>query len=138
MNKYVLDSSAWIEYLAGTPTGELVVRYITEKGAEIYTTGLIVAEVLVKFLREEYTTEEAISTITAFSNFIPYTLPLAGETSKIYVETRKQKNKFSLADAHILATARALGAKVITCDSDFLEAPETIYIAKNIHPQTRE
>ncbi|MBI2576162.1 PIN domain-containing protein [Candidatus Woesearchaeota archaeon] len=51
--KYVVDSSAWIEYLRGTEKGPQV-RVLFEKGHEFFTTGVCVAEIIAKFRKEGF------------------------------------------------------------------------------------
>ncbi|MBI4148410.1 PIN domain-containing protein [Candidatus Woesearchaeota archaeon] len=118
MNKIVVDSSAWIEYFAGREKGKKIRDIITE-GTSIFVTGLIVAEVSTKFLKNSMPAEDAISAMKSLATLLPFDFQLGHDAAQIYVHERKTKSKFGLADAHVLAAARIIQAKVITCDSDF-------------------
>jgi len=126
MSKLVVDSSAWVEYFLGTEKG----RAIREKfkNQELLTTGLIASEVGMKFLRDVGGSEEVFTALKSLSLLIPFDFYLAEQTSEIYVKHRKSKPKFGLADAHVLAAARIIGAKVLTCDNDFVGIPDAIII----------
>lgn len=128
MSNIVIDSSAWIEYFAGTKKGLLVRSWVQKPGMTIFTTGLIVSEVCTKFLKDSQpidTLEEMFTNLTVLQQF-DYALGI--ETAKIYVKERKSRPKFGLADAHVLAAARRSRAKVITCDHDFSGVSEAVVI----------
>ena len=125
-NKYLLDSSAWIEYFAGTEKGMKIKQFIND--AQIYTTGVIVAEVSTHFLKKGLHAGEAISAIRSLAQLVHFDFNLGQKSAEIYIKERKTQGKFGLADAHVVATARTVQAKLITCDYDFLSISEAIVI----------
>lgn len=126
MSKIILDSSAWIEYLSGTAKGMQVREEISQ--SIIYTITIIAAEVFVKYIKEKKDVRDAMIAIQTLATLVNVDFNLVQAAAQIYVSHRKVKGKFSLADAHIVATARLLDAKIITCDTDFLGIPEVIVI----------
>jgi predicted nucleic acid-binding protein len=128
MSKLIVDSSAWIEYFAGSERGGHVREHLTRKETAVFITGFIAAEVAMKFLKEGRTSEEAIDPLRTLAALAPFDLRTAQETAELYIQQRKLKPKFGLADAHVLATAQALGADVLTCDHDFTGLPNATVI----------
>lgn len=128
MSKIVLDTSAWIEYYAGTDRGRQVHARITDQNAKVFTTGLIVAELAAKFLRESKSAGEVINSVGALASLVPSDFRLGEEAAEIYVQQRRIRGKFSLVDAHAVAAARLVGGKVITCDHDFSGLREVVVI----------
>ena len=51
--KYIIDSFAWIEYLEGSKLGEKVREAILNKGNEIFSLNLCIAEVVSKAKRKK-------------------------------------------------------------------------------------
>lgn len=135
MVKTVIDTYAWIEFFSGTEIG-LKVKDILENSEEIYTPGVVLAEIARKFFREgkeNVFINSRLELITAASNITGIDAELAIEAAKCYLElmenARKSKlNTPSLFDAIILATCRSLESKVVTGDEHFKNLPETIWI----------
>ena len=50
--KYLIDTSAWIEYLNGSESGEKVNKILKNRN-EIYVISLIISEVISKVKRKE-------------------------------------------------------------------------------------
>ena len=133
--KTVIDTYAWIEFFSGTEKG-LKVKDILENSEEIYTPGVVLAEIARKFFREgkeNVFINSRLELITAASNITGIDAELAFEAAKCYLElmenARKSKlNTPSLFDAIILATCRSLESKVVTGDEHFRNLPETIWI----------
>jgi len=133
--KTVIDTYAWIEIFIGSKNGEKA-REILQEADETYTPDIVTAEIARKYLREgmrEQTILERLTTIEETSDIIPIDKNIAIESAKCYLElsgrakTRKLKAP-SLFDAIILATAKALDAKLVTGDEHFKEIHETLWI----------
>ena len=135
--KTVIDTYAWIEIFIGSKSGEKA-KETLQKAEETYTPDVVIAEIARKYLREgmkEQTIRERLTTIEETSEIIPIDKNIAFESAKCYLElmekakTRKLKAP-SLFDAIVLATARTLGAKLVTGDEHFEEINETLWIGK--------
>jgi len=135
--KTVIDAYAWIEIFIGSKSGEKA-KEILQKAEETYTPDVVIAEIARKYLREgmkEQIILERLTTIEETSEIIPIDKNIAFESAKCYLElmekakTRKLKAP-SLFDAIVLATARTLGAKLVTGDEHFEEINETLWIGK--------
>jgi len=126
MNRYIIDSSAWIEYFTGSAKGAKV-RALLSK-AQLFTTGVIAAEISIHFIRKGLSAGDAITAMKSQARIFEFDYTLGERTAETYVKRRKTHPKFGLADAHVLAAARLHKAKVITCDHDFSGLPETILI----------
>ena len=115
-NKYIVDSSAWIEYLEATPQGSKVAKIIEAESNEIITPNIVVAEVASKIIRKGGNHKIAINAIRtlskpAYEEQNDYFL--AGETHSTLIQKIRG---ISLADAIILTLAEKENAKIITKD----------------------
>ena len=128
MGNLVVDSSAWIEYFMGTDRGRKVRKHLAHQDIRVFTTGPIVTEVISKFLREGQPIGEVVEALHTLAVVIHFDLDLAKSTAEIYVRQRRIKSKFGLIDAHIVAAARLVQGKVLTCDQDFVEFKEALVL----------
>ncbi len=128
MNKLLLDSSAWIEYLKGTDKGRKVRENVFQPDTEIFTTWLIAAEICSKFIRESRNTDEIILAISSLAALVSLDYESAQQTAATYIKERNKKSKFGLADAHVVTAARKIGARILTFDNDFENIPEAIIL----------
>jgi len=135
--KLVIDTYAWIEFFLGSEKGELVKKLLLS-AEEIYTPSVVLAEIARKYVSEdlsEKTIEKRLKFIKKVSIIIEIDQELALKAGKTYFELvehakrRKLKQRPGLIDAIILATARKLGAKIVTGDQHFKGLEETIWIA---------
>lgn len=121
----VVDSSAWLEYLAGGP-GARVFAAPLLKTSELIVPAVVVTEVTRKVLRERG--REAALQVRALleqGTVVDLDKHLAFLAARLGVEHR-----LPLADSMIYATARACGATVWTQDEDFAGLPNVRYFPK--------
>lgn len=123
---FVLDSSAWIEYVRGTLKGKKIRDYIEQ--SNLLITGVVVAEVSINFMRSSGSSTEAVTVLSSKAKLVPFDFEIGKNSAEIYLGVRKTNEKFSLADAHIVAVAKAHGAKILSCDNDFTGIPGAIVI----------
>ncbi len=128
MNKLVVDSSAWLEYFFGTEKGKKVRTHLAKMKTFIPITGITVAEVCKRYLRQNQSPEFALNALRSLTILDPFDYELGEATAQIVIQQRKSHTKFSTADAHIVALARKHKAKILTCDYDFIGIPEAIII----------
>lgn len=126
MNKLLFDTSAWIEYLDGSEKGMRVRDYFAHSYPLV--TGMIAAELFSVFVRKEKPVEIAVNAVRTTAELVPINFEVAHRTAHIYQHQRKKKPKFGIIDAHIVAAAKINGARIVTCDTDFLGIPEAIVI----------
>jgi len=128
--KYVIDSFAWLEYFMGSPRGKAVKEIIDSSADEKFTPAICVAEVYAKSLKNEG--EAMAETRRNFMRDRGAVASLdegrAVEAAKIDVAKKREVYRWGLADSIVLATARELGAKVVTGDSHFKGLQEVIMI----------
>jgi len=127
MNRYVIDSYAWIEYLDGSDSG-LKVRDILMSDAELFTISISVAEIISRTKRRQKDVDVAYNTIIRNSKIINVNEELGREAGIRHAEIRAKIKDFGLADALILTAARKLGAKILTGDPHFKSFKEVILI----------
>ncbi len=123
---YVIDTSIWIEYFAGSSKG-IKIKEIIEK--EVIATSIFaIAEISDKYEREGMQSEKVISFIQSKAVIIPLTVELCVSAAKIKKKYRKIKEKFGIADAIHLSTAQDLKATFLTADNDFKEIENVILV----------
>ena len=121
----LVDTSAWIEWLIGSPVGETVAEHLPEKSAWLVPT--MVQLELAKWLTRERSEEKADQVI-AFTQ-VCSVAPLDTEIALAAAEACRTHG-LATADAIILATARAHDADLLTCDHHFKDLPDVILIPK--------
>ena len=112
--RYVLDSWAWYEYFEGSAAGFRIRPYVEEGSASLYTSAISVAEL--------------VSAITSLSAIVAADLAIASSAGRIHSDLRKIYADAGLADAFVVATARRVGAKVLTGDPHFSKIKDVILI----------
>ena len=110
----IVDTSAWIEWLIASPTGEKVEKHLPDTDAWLVPT--MVQLELAKWLTRE-AGEDKADQVIAFTQ-ICNVVPLDTEIALAAAEACRE-HKLATADAIIFATARAHGAELITCDAHF-------------------
>ena len=131
MNRYVLDSWAWLEYLNGTEKGVEVEAYL-RKG-EIFTNIVAVTEIVSKTQRMGKDANVALSAIGSLSRIVNLNVIFAKETGVLHAAMKKTRPNFSLGDAFTLNTAKNLRCKVLAGDPDFKGLKEAIMVTSS-HP----
>jgi len=113
--KYLIDSSAWIEYYLGENVN-LKVLIETE---DIATPVLVIAELSDKFAREGEDFNGFFKFIHSRAKVIPLDIGVALDSGSFKIQMRKKFKQFGLADALIYLSAEALNAQLVTCDIHF-------------------
>ncbi len=117
MNRFIVDSYAWIEYLNGSPKGAHVEELLED--AEAWTPTPVVAEVTSKVLRSGGDAGIAWQAMRAWSIVLPLDAETARAAGALHATYRARVPDFALTDAVVLAFARKLNAKVLTGDPHF-------------------
>ncbi len=121
----LVDTSAWVEWLIGSPTGDKLAEHLPEQADWLVPT--IVQLELNKWLTREVGEDKADQVI-AFTQ-VCSVLPLDTEIALAAAEACRE-HKLATADAIIFATARAKGATLLTCDAHFDRLPGVTLIEK--------
>ena len=121
----LVDSSAWIEWLIGSPVGEIIVEHLPEQDAWLIPT--MVQFELAKWLTRECgeSIADQVIAFTHVCNIAPLDTEIALAAAEIC-----RLHGLPSADAIILATARAHDADLLTCDRHFEGLPGVILIPK--------
>ena len=110
----VVDTSAWIEWLAGSPLGKKLGKEIPEKARCIVPT--IVQLELSKWLVRELGEDQADQVIAYTQKCV--VVPLDTAIALMAADLHRA-HKLATADAIVYATARQQGADLLTCDRHF-------------------
>jgi predicted nucleic acid-binding protein len=122
----VVDTSAWIEWMADSPAGRAVSEALPERGDWLVPT--LVQLELSKWLSRERGESDADKVI-AFSQTCQV-VDLDTRTALLAADLCAQF-KLATADAVIYATARVAEAELLTCDAHFQGLEGVIFIPKN-------
>ena len=115
----VVDTSAWIEWLTASALGQKLGKQFPDKAQCIVPT--IVQLELSKWLVREAGEEQADQVI-AFTQkcvVVPLDTPIALLAADLH-----RQHKLATADAIVYATAKHMGADLLTCDAHFEGLPE--------------
>jgi len=110
----LVDTSAFIEWLTGSSTGESVVPHLPRR--EEWLVPTIVQLELSKWLTRE-AGEDKADQVIAFTQMC-VVADLNTETALSAAEISRT-HKLATADAIVYATARAHAADILTCDAHF-------------------
>jgi predicted nucleic acid-binding protein len=122
---YVVDTSAWIEWLTGSTIGKKLGKQIKDKAQCIVPT--IVQLELSKWLVRELGEAEADQVLAYTQKCI--VVPLDTNIALLAAELHRE-HKLATADAIVYATARQQGALLLTCDTHFEGLPDVELFAK--------
>jgi toxin FitB len=121
----VVDTSAWIEWMLGSPIGKRLSPELPDNDQWIVPT--IIQYELARWTARELP-EFAATAALAFST------QLVVKPLDTHLATRAadygHKHKLALADSIIYATAMDASADLLTCDAHFAELPGVVYFAK--------
>jgi predicted nucleic acid-binding protein len=123
--KYVVDSSGWVEYLGNGSKADAFAKYL-EVSETLLLPTIIVYEVYKKMLREQrlVLAEWFLSTAFGFQE-----REIALDVSLAALAARKSlASSLPMADAIIYATAQAHQAVLITSDAHFTDLPGVIVL----------
>jgi predicted nucleic acid-binding protein len=110
----LVDTSAWIEWLIGSPAGASVATDLPERGQWLVPT--IVQLELAKWLTREAGEDKADRVIAFTETCVVADLDTAIALSAAELCVR---HKLATTDAIVYATAMAHGADLLTCDRHF-------------------
>jgi uncharacterized protein len=121
----LVDTSAWIEWLIGSPTAERLSERLPQQSDWLVPT--MVQLELAKWLTREVGEDKADQVI-AFTQ-VCQVVPLDTEIALAAADACRT-HKLATADAIIFATARARGATLLTCDAHFEGLPGVDFMPK--------
>lgn len=121
----LVDTSAWIEWLVGSPTAEGFLRRLPQQSDWLVPT--MVQLELAKWLTREVGEDKADQVI-AFTQ-VCQVVPLDTEIALAAADACRT-HKLATADAIIFATAQARGATLLTCDAHFEGLPSVDFMPK--------
>ena len=110
----LVDTSAWIEWLIGSATGDQLAEHLPDQADWLVPT--MVQLELAKWLTREVGEDKADQVI-AFTQ-VCQVIPLDTEIALAAAEACRT-HKLATADAIVFATASARGATLLTCDGHF-------------------
>ena len=118
----VVDSSGWLEYLAGGPNATFFAPAV-EATADLLVPTLSIFEVFKRVLgqRDESLALQAIALMYQ-GRIVELSAPLAIDAARL-----SRREALPTADSIMLATSRAFGATLWTQDADFAAIPDVRY-----------
>jgi len=122
----VVDTSAWIEWLIGSPLGKKLDKQLPDKPQCIVPT--IVQLELSKWLQREVGEDEADQVIAYTQKCV--VVPLDTTIALLAADLHRE-HKLATADAIVYATARHAGAELLTCDAHFEGLPDVVLFPKS-------
>ena len=124
----LVDTSAWMEWLAKSPTGERV-RPMLPDASELIVPTIVQLELskgLTRIMGEDVA--DRVIAFTEECKIVDLDTAIA-----LAAAEASREHGLSTADAIIFATAKAEEATLLTCDCDFAELPGVNYIEKILH-----
>lgn len=122
----VVDTSAWIEWLTGSALGKKLGKQFPDKAQCIVPT--IVQLELSKWLVRELGEDQADEVIAYTQKCV--VVPLDTAIALLAADLHRE-HKLATADAIVYATARRVGAELLTCDAHFENLPDVAFFPKS-------
>lgn len=122
----VVDTSAWIEWLTGSALGKKLGKQFPDKAQCIVPT--IVQLELSKWLVRELGEDEADQVIAYTQKCV--VVPLDTAIALLAADLHRE-HKLATADAIVYATARRVGAELLTCDAHFENLTDVAFFPKS-------
>lgn len=117
MNEYLIDTSAWIEYLLGTERGAIVAGLVEEGEAAISI--LTIAELSCWLAARGEDGKKHISFLQNHAQVFPLSIEVCKAVGALKRSQRKQERSFGTSDGLIYLTAREQKLTLLTKDRDF-------------------
>jgi predicted nucleic acid-binding protein len=121
----LVDTSAWIEWLTGSPLGTRLATDLPDRAQWLVPT--LVQLELTKWLTREVGEDKADRAIAFTETCVVADLDTTIALSAAELSAR---HKLSTADAIIYATALAYNAELLTCDRHFEDLPGVRFVPK--------
>jgi len=121
----IVDTSAWIECLIGSPVGAALASQLPDRGDWLVPT--IVQLELAKWLTREVGEDRADQVIAFTETCVVVDLDT---TIALSAADLCARHRLATADAVIYASALAHGADLLTCDQHFDGLPGVRYVSK--------
>jgi predicted nucleic acid-binding protein len=121
----LVDSPLFVEWIRGKPKAVRFFRQFRRGRRELFASVITRAEILVRVREEEtWKTMRLLRRV----KWIPVTEEIADQAAT-YMAQYGKTHGLTLADALIAATARVVGARLVTLDKDFfLMADIRVYV----------
>jgi predicted nucleic acid-binding protein len=116
-SKFVLETSAWIEYFDGTKLGERC-KDIIEQG-DISTSIITLVELFDRLIRKCYEVDAHINFVLSRARIIPISRTIGKQAAICKNEMTKEHPQFGSADGIHLPGAIHKEVMLITKDNDF-------------------
>ena len=122
----LVDTSAWVDWLAGSAAGGRIGAMLPPRGQWLVPT-IVQLELMKWLLREEG--EDAADQVAAYTQrcvIAPLSTRIALAAADLC-----HTCKLATADAIVYATAQEHGASLLTCDAHFKGLPGVEFVAKS-------
>lgn len=131
---HVLDTSAWVALFNDEPAAAALPAALGE--GRIVTTPIVLAEIAALEAIERLRGATLIGDVEEHARLEPLTREDAIEGARTYARLRKAgRSKIGLADTLIYATARRIGATLITLDTDLCREPGVTILTQTRKPR---
>ena len=125
---YIIDTSAWIEYLIGSNKGKILTNLFKSAANKFITVECSLAELTGYSLREKIDFRRIYGMIRQNSIILPVLTEHWLEAGKIKTQLRGKLQGFGLIDALLVAKQKELNCKLISADSHFNSLKDVVYL----------
>jgi len=126
--KYLIDSSAWIDYFLANPDGEKVKELIEDRASACFTSALSVAEVTIKLKKIDLDYDAASSAIKSISTILSIDETTAFDAALLYVEKRKKMKDIGIVDVILMVQSMDGGLTIVTRDRGHFSQEKNVII----------
>ncbi|MDP2666276.1 MAG: PIN domain-containing protein [Candidatus Diapherotrites archaeon] len=113
--KYLLDTSTWIEYFLGTPSGEKV-QQVLNSGDPCYTCGPVISEVASTLLRNGLECRPPIEFVKSKCVFLEGNIDDFANAGIRHAVLKKEEHRISYTDALLVVFSETRNLKIVSKD----------------------
>ena len=116
VSKYLIDTSAWLEYFRGTKVGQKVKEIVEDRDKTCMHCNIIMAEIASKATRDGQDLEKIFASVRSLSKEAEESKNDYWEAGLLHGKFLKEGFEMSLADAIIAVVAKRNQCKIVTKD----------------------
>ncbi|MBI4044072.1 MAG: PIN domain-containing protein [Candidatus Diapherotrites archaeon] len=115
-NKYLIDTSAWIEYFLGTHLSRKVQAILQNPSNECYTCGSVIGELASTLTRHGTSYKEPFQFIKSRCQFLEGSPEDYAGAGVLHAELKKETERISYTDALLITLSQKHELKIVTKD----------------------
>jgi predicted nucleic acid-binding protein len=126
-NRFLIDSSAWVEFFDGTHLGSTVKRILENPTNECFVCGIVISEVTSKLERRGFDSLEHFQAMKTKATWVDESAEDCHHAGIKHAELKKSISRISYADALLMVLSEKRNMKIVSKD-EHLKGKNTLLL----------